>query len=149
MVIKWFHDISFWLTVRVLRDVTYTVSLLWGNGNLPHLRSMTYFFSHGYIVRINITHRYLSNKFLCCKLSEGVYKGDYDKKKTVLRSLLRKGVFEGCTQTEVRPFPVNGLHLFVFLNVCCLIETICSRIWAKPLHCPSIQKSPLPVDVRR
>ena len=42
---------------------------------------MTYFFSHGYIVRINITHRYLSNKFLCCKLSEGVYKGDYDKKK--------------------------------------------------------------------
>ena len=110
---------------------------------------MTYFFSHGYIVRINITHRYLSNKFLCCKLSEGVYKGDYDKKKTVLRSLLRKGVFEGCTQTEVRPFPANDLDLFVLLDVCCLIETICPRIWAKPLHCPRIQKSPISVDVRR
>ena len=68
---------------------------------------MTYFFSHGYIVRINITYLYLSNKFPRWKLSEGVYKGDYDKK-TVIRSL-RKGVFEGCTQTEVRRFPVNGL----------------------------------------
>ena len=71
LVIKWFHDISLWLTVHVLRDVTYTVSLLWGTENLPHLRSVIYFFSHGYIVRINITYLYLSNKFPRWKLSEG------------------------------------------------------------------------------
>ena len=149
MVIKWFHDISFWLTVHVLRDVTYTVSLLWGTENLPHLRSMTYFYSHGYIVRINITYLYLSNKFPAENSVRGFIRKITTKKKTVIRSLLRKGVFEGCTQTEVRPFPVNGLHLFVLLDVCCLIETICPRIWTKPLHCPRIQKSPLPVDVRR
>ena len=49
--------------MHVLRVITYTVSLLWGTENLPHLRSMTYFFSHGYIVRINITYLYLSNRF--------------------------------------------------------------------------------------
>ena len=42
---------------------------------------MTYFFSHGYIVRINITYLYLSNRFPRWKLSEGVYKEDYDKKR--------------------------------------------------------------------
>ena len=134
----------------MLRDVTYTVSLLWGTENLPHLRSMTYFFSHGYIVRINITYLIISpTSFPAENSVTGFIREITTKKKTVLRSLLRKGVFEGCTQTEVRPFPVNGLHLFVLLDVCCLIETICPRIWAKPLHCPSIQKSPLPVDVRR
>ena len=42
---------------------------------------MIYFFSHGYIVRINITYLYLSNRFPRWKLSEGVYKEDYDKKR--------------------------------------------------------------------
>ena len=40
-------------------------------------------------------------------------------------------------------------NLFVLFDVCCLIETICPGIRAKPLHCPSKQKSVLLVDVHR
>ena len=68
---------------------------------------MTYFFSRGYIVRINITYLYLSNKFPRWKHSDGVYKGDYDKK-MVIRSLLKERRIEGCTQTQVRPFPLDA-----------------------------------------
>ena len=38
----------------------------------------------------NITYLYLSNKFPRCKLSEGVYKGDYDKKKNGNTELIKE-----------------------------------------------------------
>ena len=51
-------------------------------------------------------------------------------------------------QPEVKPFPFyicRDATKCVLLSFFCLIESVCSKIWAKPL--PKNAKSPLPVDV--